>query len=173
MANSKIPTAVIAELNRQINQELTAAYSYRAAANWCDDQNLVGFASWFDQQVAEEHTHAKKIIDHMIDRGTLPELGAVSAPQTSFKSLLELARHVQGMEAKNTQGINAVYEAAVAAKDYPAQVLMQWYINEQVEEEAWALEMLERVESANCAGGMSDLDRHIVRYLEAGADDGK
>jgi len=70
------------------------------------------------------------------------------------------------MEHSNTQGINALYEAALAAKDYPAQVLMHWFINEQVEEEAWSLEMVERVQAANCAGGFSDLDRHIERYLE-------
>ena len=60
------------------------------------------------------------------------------------------------------------YDAAVAAKDYPAQVLMQWFINEQVEEEAWCMEMVERVQAATCAGGTSDLDRHIERYLEDG-----
>jgi ferritin len=61
--------------------------------------------------------------------------------------------------------MRAVYETALAAKDYPAQVLMQWFINEQIEEEAWCLEMVERVQAANCAGGFSDLDRHIERYL--------
>ena len=59
----------------------------------------------------------------------------------------------------------AVYEAALADKDYAAQVFMQWFINEQVEEEAWSLEMVERVQAATCAGGFSDLDRHIERYL--------
>jgi ferritin len=69
------------------------------------------------------------------------------------------------MEQSNTQGINSVYEAALGARDYPAQVLMQWFINEQVEEEAWCFEMVERVQAATCAGALSDLDRHIERYL--------
>jgi ferritin len=71
------------------------------------------------------------------------------------------------MELNNTQGIHAVYEAALAAKDYPTQVMIQWFITEQVEEEAWCMEMVERVQAASCAGGLSDLDRHIERYLEA------
>jgi ferritin len=96
----------------------------------------------------------------------LPETGAISAPKSHFKSLLEVAQHAQAMEQANTQGVNAVYEAALAAKDYPAQVLMHWFINEQVEEEEWSTEMVERAQSANCAGGLSDLDRHIERYLE-------
>ena len=70
------------------------------------------------------------------------------------------------MEQANTKGINAVYEAAVAAKDYPAQILMQWFISEQVEEEAWCAQMIDRVAAATCAGSVAELDRHIVKYLE-------
>jgi ferritin len=168
MHATKIPAKVESELNRQLNQELSAAHNYRAVALWCEDQNLKGFARYFAKQVAEEDGHAGKIAAHLIDRGVLPELAAIGAPRHNFKSLLEVAQHVQTLEINNTQGINAVYDAALAAKDYPAQILMQWFINEQVEEEAWCLEMVERIEAANCAGGLSDLDRHIERYL---ADD--
>jgi ferritin len=163
---SKIPAKVLTELNRQLNQELSAAHNYRGLSLWCDDQNLKGFARYFAKQAAEEQDHAAKITAYVLDRGVLPELAAIPAPKCSFKSLLEAAQHAQSMEQSNTQGINAVYEAAMAAKDYPAQVFMQWFISEQVEEEAWCLEMVERVQSASCAGGLSDLDRHIERYLE-------
>ena len=163
---SKIPDKVLSELNRQLNQEFSAAHSYRALSLWCDDQNLKGFARYFARQASEEQVHAARMTSHLIDRGTLPQLTAISAPKTSFDSLVEVARHAQTMEQGNTQGINAVYEAALAAQDYPAQVLMQEFIKEQVEEEAWCLEMVERVQAANCAGGLSDLDRHIERYLE-------
>jgi len=163
---SKIPAKVLSELNRQLNQELSAAHSYRALSLWCEDQNFKGFARYFAKQVAEEQMHAGKLGAHLIDRGVLPELASIPAPRLEFKSLLELAQHAQSMERNNTQGINTVYEAAQAAKDYPAQVLMQWFISEQVEEEAWSLEMVERVQAATCAGGLSDLDRHIERYLE-------
>jgi len=168
---NKIPAKVLVELNRQFNNELSASHSYRALALWCDDQNLQGFSRYFAKQAAEEQEHAEKFADHVIDRGILPELIAIPAPQCHFKSLLEAAQHAQSMELGNTQGINAVYEAALAAKDYPAQILMQWFINEQVEEEAWCLEMVERVQAATCAGGLSDLDRHIERYLEGGKEE--
>ena len=167
MQTSKIPAKVLAELNRQFNQELAAAHSYLALSLWCDDQNLKGFARYFAKQSGEEQVHARKIAGHIIDRGALPETGAIVAPKHNFKSLLEVAHHAQSMESSNTQGIHAVYEAALDAKDYPTQVFMQWFINEQVEEEAWCLEMVERVEAASCAGAFSDLDRHIERYLEA------
>ena len=133
---NKIPAKVLSELNRQLNEELSAAHSYRALSLWCEDQNLKGFARYFGKQVTEELGHATKFSSHLIDRGALPELAAIPAPKQEFKSLLEAAQHAQSMERHNTQGINTVYEAALAAKDYPAQVLMQWFINEQVEEEA-------------------------------------
>jgi|ERR1043166_5525364 ferritin len=164
---SKIPVKVLSELHRQFNQELSAALGYRALSLWCEDQNLQGFARYFAKQVGDEQDHASKLASHLLDRGVLPELAAIPAPKIQFKSLLEAAQHAQTMERNNTLGVNTVYEAALSAKDYPAQVLMQWFINEQVEEEAWCLEMVERVQAASCAGGLSDLDRHIERYLEA------
>jgi ferritin len=166
MRNPKIPTKVMTELNRQFNQELSAAHGYLAISVWCEDQNLKGFASYFAKQVIEEHAHAGQIKAHLIDRGVLPEVAALPAPKQNFKSLLDVAEQAQAMEHTNTQGITAVYEAALAAKDYAAQVLMHGFISEQVEEEAWCLEMVERVQAASCAGSLSDLDRHIERYLE-------
>ena len=166
MSNTKIPAKVLGELNRQLNQELSAAHAYRALAAWCEDQNFQGFARLLAKQTVEEQEHAEKIISHLLDRGVLPELAAIPAPKQHFRSLLEVAHQAQSMEQANTQGINAVFETAQAAKDYPAQVLMHWFINEQVEEEAWCQEMHDRVKSASCAGGLSDLDRHIERYLD-------
>ena len=165
MTHPKIPAKVLAELNRQLNQELSSAHGYRALSFWCEDQNLKGFACYFVKQASEEQDHAKKIAAHLIDRRNLPELGAIPAPKHAFKSLLEAATLAQSMEQANTQGVNAVYEAALAARDYPAQVLMHWFIGEQVEEERWTTEMVERVQSATCAGSLSDLDRHIDRLL--------
>ena len=165
MLHAKINAKVLTELNRQLNQELNAAHSYRALSLWCADENLKGFASFFAKQSDEEHEHARKISDHLLDRNVVPELGAIAAPKLTFKSLLEVAQQAQTLEHDNTQGINAVYEAALAAKDYPAQVLMHWFIKEQTEEEAWCFEMVKRVQATSCAGGLSDLDRHIERYL--------
>jgi len=102
---------------------------------------------------------------HLLDRRVRPELTAINVPRQNFKSLFEVAQQAQAMEIANTQGVNVVYEAALAAKDYPTQVLMHWFINEQVEEEAWSTEMVERVQAASCAGSLSDLDRHIERLL--------
>jgi ferritin len=166
MSKSKIPSKVAEELIRQFNQELAAGHAYLALSVWCDVRNLKGFGRFFAKQAGEERAHAEKILKHLTDRGVTAEVAGVPAPKQDFKTLLEAAQQAQAMEHANTQGINAVYEAAVAAKDYPAQVLMHWFIAEQVEEEDWANEMVERIQVANCAGSLSDLDRHIERYLE-------
>ncbi|HPU54873.1 MAG TPA: ferritin [Verrucomicrobiota bacterium] len=165
MSTPSIPANVLNELNRQYNQELSAAHSYRALSFWCEAQNFKGFACFFDKQAEEEIAHAKRIAAHLIDRRVLPQTGTLPAPKRDFQSLLEAARHAQSMEEINTKGIHTVYEAALASKDYPAQVLMHWFINEQVEEERWSTEMVERVQAATCAGSLSDLDRHIERLL--------
>lgn len=170
MSKSNIPAKVLTELNRQLNYELGAAHNYRALSLWSASQNLKGFAAFFAKQVEEEHEHAGKLVDHLLDRGALPELAVLAAPRQNFKSLREIAQHAQAMEQANTRGIHAVYEAALTARDYPAQVLMHWFINEQVEEEAWTAELLGRVEAANCAGSVSDLDRHIEKLLGGGKE---
>lgn len=166
MSKSKISTKVAEELNRQFNQELAAAHAYLALSVWCEVRNLNGFGQYFVKQAGEERAHADRILKHLTDRGMTPVVAALPAPKQDFKTLLEAALQAQALETANTHGIHAVYEAALAAKDYPAQVLMHWFINEQVEEEAWANEMVERIQVASCAGSLSDLDRHIGRYLE-------
>jgi len=161
-----VKPAVAAELQRQFNQELAAAHAYLALAAWCDFQNLKGFAKFFSKQSFEERTHAQRFMRHLLDRGVMTVTTALPGPKTEFSSVLDIARQAQAMEASNTAGINAAYEAALREKDYPAQVLLHAFIQEQVEEENWADEMVSRVEDAACAGAMSFLDRHIERQLE-------
>ena len=165
MPGIAVKPAVAGELQRQLNHELSAAHSYLALAAWCEDRNFKGFGHYLHKQSEEEREHAERIMKHLIDRGVLAELQQVAAPKTKFTSILEIAKHAQAMEQANTVGINSAYEAALREKDYPAQVMLQWFITEQVEEENWADEMVERVEQASCAGGLMDLDRHITRYL--------
>ncbi len=119
-----------------------------------------------NKQAGEERGHAERILKHLTDRGLTAEVAALPTPKQDFRTLLEVTQQAQLQERTNTQGVQSVYEAAVGAKDYPAQVLMHWFINEQVEEEDWSREMVERVQAATCAGRISDLDHHIERYLE-------
>jgi ferritin len=166
MATAAITQGVIKELQRQMNHELSSAHAYDALSLWCEEANLKGFAHYFIKQAGEEREHARRFMKHLLDRQVLPELAAVPAPMANFDSLLSVAKKALSMEQQNTSGIHAAYEVALHEKDYAAQVLLHWFIKEQVEEEDWANEMVERVARANCAGGVGELDRHIERYLE-------
>ncbi|MDP1578821.1 MAG: ferritin [Candidatus Didemnitutus sp.] len=166
--SSTIPPSTLKALTRQFNHELFAAQSYLALSVWCEVQNFSGCAAFFTKQAGEEREHADKIIAHLVDRGDAAEIAAMEAPRQKFSSLGDVALHAQALEQANTRGINATLEAALVDKDYPAQVLMHWFVNEQVEEEAWAAKMVALVQRATCAGGLSSFDRHVSDLLGAG-----
>ncbi|MGA2177718.1 MAG: ferritin [Verrucomicrobiota bacterium] len=156
---------LITALNKQANQELNAAQAYLAMAYWCEVHHSSGFAKFFHEQAAEEQSHAGKILKHLADRDVVPAIGALTAPPVSFKELTDVAQAAYDLERANTAGIHATYETALAEKDYPAQVLLHWFISEQVEEEAWSDKLLVKTREATCAGALSSLDRHLSKIL--------
>jgi len=156
---------LIDALNKQANHELQAAQAYLAMAYWSDVHHYSGFAKYFHEQAGEEHGHAAKFHKHLADRDVVPAIGALAAPKVSFKLLTEVAQTAYDLERANTAGIHAAYETALAEKDYPAQVMLHWFINEQVEEEAWSDKLLVKTREASCAGALSSLDRHLDKIL--------
>ncbi len=156
---------IISALEKQADHERYASTAYLALSHWCQAQNFSGFAEFFCKQAEEESEHAHKILAHLIDRGCLPALGALEAPKIQFSDLQEAARTALALEKANTAGIHAAYEVALGTKDYAAQIHLQWFIMEQVEEEAWAEKMVAKVKGATCAGSLYYLDRHIVKEL--------
>lgn len=162
---------VIAALEKQADHELLASQNYLAMSYWCEAKQCSGYAAFFKKQASEEQEHANKILKHLVDRDVLPKIGAVPAPAMNFKSLVDVAQAAYDFERANTAGIHAAYEAALAEKDYPAQVMLHWFINEQVEEEAWSDKLLVKTKEATCAGALSNLDRHIEKILASGEDE--
>ena len=129
-------------MNEQINKELFSAYLYLSMAAYFEDKNLPGFAHWMRVQADEEREHAMKFYDFILERGGKVLLKAIDAPKTEWTSSLEVAEEVAAHEAKVTASIYALYELALKEKDYPAQVMLQWFISEQVEEEKNAAEIV-------------------------------
>ena len=129
-------------MNDQINRELYSSYLYLSMAAYFEDKNLPGFAHWMRIQEAEEREHAMKFYDFILERGGRVNLKAIDAPKTEWKSTLEVAEEVAAHESKVTASIYALYEAALKEKGYPAQVMLQWFISEQVEEEKNAAEIV-------------------------------
>ncbi len=139
-------------INDQINKELYSSYLYLSMAAYFEDKNLPGFANWMHVQEGEEREHGMKFYKHLIERGGRVELKAIAAPATEWKTSLELFEEVAAHEAKVTASINALYELALKEKDYPAQVLLQWFINEQVEEEKNAAEIVAELKLIDVRG---------------------
>ena len=139
-------------VNEQINKELFSSYLYLAMAAHFEDRNLPGFARWLRTQADEEREHGMKFFDFLVDRGGRVQLKAIAAPQAEWGSSLEAFQEVQAHEAKVTAAINALYELALKEKDYPAQVLLQWFITEQVEEEKNAADIVAQLELIDAHG---------------------
>jgi ferritin len=129
-------------MNEQINKELFSFYLYLSMAAYFEDKNLPGFGNWMRQQADEEREHAMKFYDFILERGGRVQLKAIDAPKTEWNTNLEVAEEVAAHEAKVTASIYALYELALKEKDYPAQVMLQWFISEQVEEEKNAAEIV-------------------------------
>lgn len=133
-------------LNEQINKELFSSYLYLSMAAFFATKNLPGFASWMRKQSDEEREHAMKLYEHIEDRGGRVVLKAINAPKTEWASNLDAFKEAAAHEALITASIHGLYETAQKDKDYSAQVMLQWFIQEQVEEEKNAAEIVAQLE---------------------------
>ena len=133
-------------LNQQINFELFSAYLYLSMSAHFEAQNLSGFAHWMRVQYQEETGHAMKFYKYVFDRSGVVTLKAIAQPATKFKTPADVFKQVLEHEQKVTSLINKLFEAAVKEKDYAAQSFLQWFINEQVEEEKNATDIINMLE---------------------------
>ena len=165
-----IDKAVVDSMNEQIKHELYSAYFYLSMSAYCESANLHGFANWLNVQAGEEQGHAMKFYNYILDRGGKVALQAIPQPPVDFASPLAIFHQVYEHEQKVTGLINAIYDVAVAKKDVASQIYLQWFINEQVEEEKNAsqiLDMLNKIGSS--VGSLYQLD-HQLGKRGGGAD---
>lgn len=144
MIHPEIETA----LNAQINQELAAAHSYLGMAAHFDVLNLDGFSRWMILQHDEERDHAKRLFRYLLDRGGKVKLGAIPAPDYSSGDHVCFFELALAQEQANTRSINGLYELATQHNDHATKSHLQWFIDEQVEEEASIEEILGHLELA-------------------------
>jgi len=126
---------LVDNLNEQTAYELYSAYIYVAMAAYFDSVNLPGFAHWMKVQAKEETGHAMKFYEYIVDRGEKVVLGPIAKPHDSFSSPQDAFTKALGHEQKVTARINALYEEAKKVKDTATEIMLQWFISEQVEEE--------------------------------------
>ncbi|MEO8458076.1 MAG: ferritin [Chloroflexota bacterium] len=170
----RISPTVQDALNQQINRELASAYVYLAMSSWADEQNLQGAASWLRIQWEEELVHATKLVDYISERGGRIKLTSIAAPTDEYADLLDCFRNVLRHEEDVTTAINEIYDIAAKEKDYATQTLLDWYVNEQVEEENAPMEIISMLELAgNSPSGLLIVDRQLAERSAAPKADPK
>lgn len=132
-------------INDQVTKEFQAAYLYLAMAAWCEERNFDGFGNWMKAQAREEATHAMKLFEFVLDRGGSVALGPLSQPKTTWKTPLGVFEAAAKHEAAVSASIRAIYEQAGKEKDHSCQIMLQWFITEQVEEEKTSTSLVERL----------------------------
>ena len=149
-------------INEQINKELYSSYLYLSMSAYFETKNLAGFAKWLRMQAGEELEHGMKFFEYVNERGGKVELKAIAGVPTEWKGNLEVFKQVQEHEAAVTASIHSLYEVALKEKDYASQVMLQWFINEQVEEEKNAADIVQRLEMMDAKGnGVLMLDHEL------------
>lgn len=150
-------------LNDQIKNEYFASYTYLSMAAHCESINMRGFASWLRNQSKEELDHAMRLFDYVIDRDAHVVLQSIDKPQNKFKSLSDMFQQVLDHEREVTSMINKLYEKAISENDHATAVELQWFIQEQVEEEKTATEILEKLKFAGeNSSALLLLDRELA-----------
>lgn len=140
-----IRQTMLEALNRQINRELYSAYLYLSMSAWFSNRNLPGCANWMRVQVQEEQFHALKFYDYVVSRGGRLTMQAIEAPPTDWESPLEVFEATYAHEQKVTGMIDDLVDLAQKERDHATANLLQWYVNEQVEEESNDTAIIERL----------------------------
>ena len=150
------------ELNKQINAEFYSSYLYLSMAAWFDSQNLAGFSNWMNIQAQEEWAHGLKIFNFVNERGGKVTLDKIDAPETEWKDIIHVYEEVLAHEQKVTGLINKLSDVAIEESDHATKNFLQWFVDEQVEEEASVDNVLQQLKMIEGKGtGLFLLDREM------------
>lgn len=149
-------------LNEQVNKEFYSAYLYLAMAGWFAERNLPGFARWMRLQFQEEQMHALRLFDFVLDRGGKPALSAVAAVPRDWANPLAIFEFTLEHEREVSASINRLVDLAIKQSDHASNAHLQWFVNEQVEEEASVDAVVQQLRLVGEAGpGLFMIDREL------------
>lgn len=149
-------------MNEQVTKEFFSAYLYLSMAAYLENKGLSGMANWMKMQSQEEIFHGMKIFNYLNDRGEAVVLDAFEKPQTNFKSVRDVFEGALAHEQKVTASCNNVYSVALEVKDHAAVGFMQWFVDEQVEEESSVHDVLTKLNFIKeDSTGMLMLDKEL------------
>jgi ferritin len=157
-----ITKTVEAEVNQQIRREELSSRLYLSMASWCQVNGYQGAAQFLYAQSDEEREHQLKFIHYLDDRGGMTKLLEIEKPALKFKSLIEIFRQVLEHEEYISASINNLYGLAVEEKDFTTGNFLQWFINEQVEEESVSRQIIDKIKLAGDEkGGLFMIDKEL------------
>jgi ferritin len=156
-------------INKQIVREMYSSNLYLSMAAYYSAMNLNGFANWMRVQAEEEMEHAMKFFDYLEDRGGKPVIGAIDAPTTDWDSALAAFENALEHEKLVTGHINDLMDLSIELKDHATTSLLQWFIDEQVEEEATTGEIVDRLKMiSDSKGALFFLDNELKSRTSVG-----
>lgn len=158
----KISEKMEKALNAQVDAEVASAYLYASMAAWLDANELPGSAHWMKKQAKEETEHAEKLYDYVYDRGGKIVYGAIAKPKAEWEKVTELFEEVLAHEQQVTSLIYGLVELADELKDYSTKQMLGWFLEEQVEEEKNAAEILGKFKRLGTSGiALSHIDKDL------------
>lgn len=164
MMNKKVEEAI----NSQINYEFYSSYLYLSMSAYFTSVNLKGFANWMNIQAQEELMHGMKMYQYILSRNGIVTLQPLSGPETTWKSTLDVFEKTYAHELTVTSRIHAIADLAMQEKDHATSVFIQWFINEQVEEESNDTGIIDELKMiADSREGLFMLDRELATRVFA------
>jgi len=155
-------------INEQIKREEHSSRIYLSMASWAERNGFPGAANWLYAQTEEERIHMLKFVHYLNDRGGTAVIPALDAPVSKFKSLLEVFQQVLKHEEYISESINDLYAICTKEKDFTSANYLQWYINEQIEEESTVRSILDQIKLAGTEkGGLFMMDKEFATMASA------
>ena len=156
------------ELNKQLNAEMYSGYLYLAMAAYFEDTDLGGLANWMRVQAQEELSHSMRFYDYIIRRGARVTLESIEKPKFKWDSPVDVFEHVLSHEITVSGLINDLVDVAIEEKDHATNNFLQWFVEEQVEEEESASDALNKVKFASeTSNGLYILDSEFSQRVYA------
>ncbi|MDL2237213.1 ferritin [Christensenellaceae bacterium OttesenSCG-928-K19] len=158
-----ISKKMVKQMSEQMKNEFFSGYYYLSMAAWLEAKNLSGFANWFRVQAQEERDHAMKMMNYLVRVGAKVEFLAIEAPKVVFESPMDICKKTLEHEQLVTSLIYKLMDTAQEERDYKTIQFLQWYVDEQVEEEENASGLVERLKMAGSTeGGLLYVDNEMA-----------
>ena len=157
---------ILDKLNKQMNAELYSAYLYLSMSAYFESVNMTGCANWMRVQAQEEMTHTMKFYSFIVERDGRIKMSSIKAPPDEWNSPLDAFESAYAHEQKVTGMVNDLVNIAIEVKDHATNSFLQWFVNEQVEEEASAERIIQKIKlMGDASGAMFMIDNELGQRI--------